>query len=578
MRFSAHNVINCSRNLHAAGTCHFRKKSITFRAVLCSFLFLVLSLVSAVLFPSTVAAQGTYSSTPSYHSPTENVNPDVVYNQHTRSQVLLIETMNAIACQIAGIDIIDPEKGCLGIDPQTRKIGYVKPHDAEGRMVLGGAMGSMTNMVAQLYNPPASSTNYIAHLQGNFGLVKDANAQVSSGEGFSRFTNLLDLFVFTRNFAYLVLLIFFVVIGMAIMLRVHIDPRTVMTVQNQIPKIIIAIITITFSYAIVGLLIDTMWVTTYFAINAVTKDRDCDNQGGKTLNEAVTNSLLDNPIGFVTNILGDETGCLGKFDGITGLSKNVATTFGDAISRTVLATIFQADERLDSNCSAWKPWTYGDCGKEAGFSVIKFLVSFAAFFIILIALLIALMKTWFMLIKAYIKVIINVILAPLWIVMGLMPGSSLGFGSWFKNTLAHLSVFPATALMLIMARVLATNIPASNPQDSVFIPPLLGNPNIPDNVNWLLAAGFIFMTPDMVTVLRDALKQPPSKIGGNITKRVMSGAGGGALQSAGGLGLTLSGLRGLPIVSNMFGKGDLPHAETPIPHMAGGGDSGHKEG
>ncbi len=552
---------------------------LTARAVLCSFLFsAILFLVSSVIFSRTSLAQGTYSTTPSYQSSTDSVNPDVMQNQHTRSQILLIETMNAIACQIAGIDLIDPQRGCLGIDPQTRKIGYVKPVDAEGRPLLGGAIGGMTGMMAALYNPPASSTNYISYLQGEFGLVKSANAQVSTGEGFSRFTNLLDLFVFTRNLAYLLLLIFFVVIGLAIMLRVHIDPRTVMTVQSQIPKIIIAIITITFSYAIVGLLIDTMWVTTYFTINAVTKDRDCDNPGGKSLNEAVTNSLLDNPISFVTNIFGDDTGCLGRFDGITGLSKNVSTTFGDAVSRTVLATLFGADESLP-DCG-WKQaltLSLGDCVKVSGFGVMKFLISFAAFFIVLIALLIALMKTWFMLIKAYIKVIINVILAPLWIVTGLMPGSSLGFGSWFKNPLAHLSVFPATALMLIMARVLATNIPASNPQDTVFIPPLLGNPNIPDNVNWLLAAGFIFMTPDMVTVLRDALKQPPSKMGGNITKRIMSGAGGGALQSAGGLGLTLSGLRGLPIVSNMFSKGDVPHATGPLPHGVGGGGGGDEQ-
>lgn len=540
------------------------------RAIVCSFLFLtILVLVSPALFSRTVLAQGTYSST-------DNINSDVVQNQHTRSQILLIETMNAFACQIVGIDLIDPAKGCLGINPQTGKIGYVKPQDAQGRIVLGGAMGSMTGMMAQLYNPPASSTNYISYMEGNFGLVKSANAQVSSGEGFSRFTNLLDLFVFTRNLAYLLLIIFFIVIGLAIMLRVHIDPRTVMTVQNQIPKIIIAIITITFSYAIVGLLIDAMWVTTYFTINAATKDKDCANPGGQTLNQAVTNSLLDNPIAFVTNIFGDNTGCLGRFDGITGLSKNVATTFGDAVSRTVLATLFGADESLP-DCGWRQALTFslGDCVKVSGFGVMKFIISFAAFFIILIALLIALMKTWFMLIKAYIKVIINVIIAPLWIVMGLMPGSSLGFGSWFKNTLAHLAVFPATALMLVMARVLASNIPASNPQDTVFLPPLIGNPNIPDNVNWLLAAGFIFMTPDMVNTLRDALKQPPSKFGGNIQKRVMSGAGGGALQSAGGLGLTLSGLRGLPGVSNIFGGGkDMPQVSGPIPHSVGSGGSG----
>ena len=51
------------------------------------------------------------------------------------------------------------------------------------------------------------------------------------------------------------------------MLRLKIDPRTVMTIQNQIPKIIIGLILVTLSFAIAGLLIDIMWIAIYLFYN-----------------------------------------------------------------------------------------------------------------------------------------------------------------------------------------------------------------------------------------------------------------------------------------------------------------------
>ena len=55
------------------------------------------------------------------------------------------------------------------------------------------------------------------------------------------------------------------------MLRIKIDPRTVMTIQNQIPRVIICIILITFSYAFAGAMIDVMWAVTYMGVNKITQ-------------------------------------------------------------------------------------------------------------------------------------------------------------------------------------------------------------------------------------------------------------------------------------------------------------------
>src|SRR5581483_6429401 len=71
---------------------------------------------------------------------------------------------------------------------------------------------------------------------------------------------LFPIWTYVRNLAYLCFVILFIFIGFMIMFRIKIKAQTVATIQNTIPRIIIAIILITFSYAIAGFLIDLMYV------------------------------------------------------------------------------------------------------------------------------------------------------------------------------------------------------------------------------------------------------------------------------------------------------------------------------
>ncbi len=531
------------------------------------FAFLSLALLIGVAAPK-ASAQTPYNyPTPSNYS-SSHINPDVPRNDHTRAQIVLQDVMAAVICQLVGIDPIDPVKGCIGIDAQTRKLGYAKPQtDGQEQIRPGGAMGFMTDMIAMTYTKPLGTSEYVSHLASNFGIVKRALAQeepsetpindTSQGEGFSRFTYLLPLFEMTRNIAYMLLVIFFVIIGLAIMLRVKIDPRTVMTIQNQLPKVVIGILLITFSYAIAGAMVDLMWVGTYFSINTITStDKSCqerDETPKLSLTQSVTDRLIDNPLTFVSNIFGGDTGCFGRLDGITGLASGIGGTFGDLFGPSLVDIIglSAVEDQCVSTPVLGMLGDFGDCAKVGFAWFITWAVHLVAFFIIFLALVIALIKIWFLLIKAYIQVILDVIIGPLWIAMGLIPGSSLGFGSWFRHLMAHLLLFPAAAIMFIFARILAVS--ASNtPEGQIFLPPLIGNPNVPYNMSLLIAMGFIFLTPDMLNIIRDAIKSAPvSKYGGNITRRAAAGAGGGALQSAGQMGLTLSGLRMIPVVNKL---------------------------
>src|SRR3989344_5398845 len=227
--------------------------------------------------------------------PPPNTNSNVPNNLHNWTQSVMIEVMLALTCQLVGIDPTQPNRQCLGIDQKTGKIGFLPTGDAE-KMQIGGAIGGMSNMISMLYAPPIHTSDYFQNLAQNFGIVKNANAQVT-GTGFKGLEPLQKLWEAFRNIVYLLFVIVFVVIGLAIMLRIKIDPRTVMTIQNQIPKIIIGIILVTFSFAIGGFLIDLMWVTIYLVFGIISGVSPEIASSVNSLNPAL--HLGDSPFGVL---------------------------------------------------------------------------------------------------------------------------------------------------------------------------------------------------------------------------------------------------------------------------------------
>src|SRR5882762_3086779 len=58
---------------------------------------------------------------------TPNTDSNVPQNRDTYTQVVLINVMSAVMCQLTGIDPTTPNQPCLGIDPATGKIGMAPP-------------------------------------------------------------------------------------------------------------------------------------------------------------------------------------------------------------------------------------------------------------------------------------------------------------------------------------------------------------------------------------------------------------------------------------------------------------------
>ncbi|HLD01766.1 MAG TPA: hypothetical protein VJC10_02715 [Patescibacteria group bacterium] len=549
MKIPAFIPRSSSETRSVVGRSFFRTK------ILFIFFLLILGTLFVIAKQSAAAQEYVSPQTSSYSS--SRVDDNVPRNQHTHTQIVLIELLSAINCQITGIDPVDPSQACLDINPVTKKIGYA---EIGSSTQVGGLVGVTSSMISALYVPPASSVAYVHYVAQNFGVTKQAIAQEelnNQGTGFVRLQSLLNLWTKFRNVSYLALVFVFLIIGIAIMLRVHIDPRTVMTIQNQIPKIIVGIILITFSYAIAGLLVDLTWTTTYLGVNLITDKELCDSPN-KPFTKAVTDDLGNNPIAFVTDILGDDTGCFGALDGISGISITIGKSIGDALSRT-LGAVLGFNEKL-FECDTGLSKLGGildlkDCARTAFFGPIKYLLGFIGSIIVGIAIIIALIRTWFMLLKSYIRILFYVIFAPFWIILGLIPGNSLGFNRWLRTLVANLVVFPAAALMFVLAAIFASDKTMNNPDNS-FLPPLIGHPNIADNLGLLIAFGLFMLAPELINMIRDGLKSPPSKYGAAIGTGFGKASPMAALSRGGQLGYNLTYARsGLKAVGALFKRG-----------------------
>lgn len=521
------------------------------RALLASIITLILLLPNIA---TPVLAQSVQSDT--FY---QNVESDVPHNFGTFTQAAFFGIATTTICVLTGTDITNPEKGCLEFNPLTQKLGYSDIQ--QNPTQPGGLLGATTVLIGAMYTQPASSTQYVRHLADNFGFIDKATAQTD--DGFDGLGPLLQLFVRIRDITYLLLVIVFIIVGIGIMLRLNIDPRTVMTIQNQIPKLIIGIILVTFSYSIAGFMFDMTWAVTYFGINTITASKACPSEPDESsLTEVATTNLLNVPFWYVSDVF-SKAGCHGSFDGVSGIAWNVSASLGNIVAQANLERLGLGNDSGDG-CDPSVGWSginvdFQDCAAAGIGWVIKWLITVILFIVLLISIFIQLFKVWYMLLRAYISILIAIILAPLWIIMGVIPGGGLGFGQWMRHMVAHLAIFPAAALMFTLASYISGNPSFNNIEEgAIYTLPLLGNPNINEGISfgYIMALGFILLTPDLLNLIRDALKTPQGKYTGGIFKRGESGNPmklGTSVASIGGIGYNLQGISALR-ERNPFGK------------------------
>lgn len=393
-----------------------------------------------------------------------------------------------------------PLADCLGTQ-QTNEGGKIKNKLIvyKNSGVSGGAIGGITTLVASLYNPPASSVQYLAHIGENLGLIKPVYAQVP-GSGAGVVAPILKLWQAIRNFTYLIFIVIFLITGFMIMLRQKINPQTVITIQNALPGLVVGLILVTFSYFIASLIIDLAFVGIPL-IAHIFSQTGLDNAFGSASdiqNIARESNLLQM---FWTTLerIGSPETFSDLFSGISNtasLNSPAYLAYGliTGIIGAIIGTlVFPGLGTLGGIALG------GGLGGALGPLIVTGVVSIIIPLVLVIALTIQMFRLFLGLIGAYIQLLISTLTGPLIILASSLPGRGGGINDWIKNLLANALIFPA----VIAGFLFAGMILALRPEDWQSTPPLFGGLST-ELVRVILAYGVLLSLPAIPDTVRGA--------------------------------------------------------------------------
>ena len=260
-------------------------------------------------------------------------------------------------------------------------------------------------LATAFYERPVSSIAYFKDVAQRLDLVPEAQAQ---GFGFRIGANpVLELWRVVRNITYFLLIIVIIAMAFMIMFRVRLSPQTVISVQSALPKVILSLILITFSYAIAGFLIDLVYVVI-----------------------GIIAAIFTTPPSAISGF-----GWREMFGALT-TDRNVLTLmlYYFLTFSIVLFSVLSPGNLLG-----------------AIFVSFGYLLAIIIVLIAFVILLIAAIRILWLLLRTYVMILLNIIVGPILILLGTLgPG---GFGAWLRGIAAHLAVYPTVGFMFVLAFV-----------------------------------------------------------------------------------------------------------------------------
>jgi len=333
-----------------------------------------------------------------------------------------------------------------------------------------------------------SGVGYVINKVQNFSITPKAKAQ---GFGYNVGANPVQkIWKASRDMCYTLLIFVVITLAFMIMFRIKLSPQTVVSVQSVLPKIIITLILITFSYAIAGFLIDLMYVIIGIISMFISQTE-------------------------ITNI-----GTVEIFQKLTD-------------GHTILSLV-------------WSWWIWFFMGS---FSIPFF---FGGLFSILFSLILILLATWFsvkiiwLTIKTFINVMLLIIIAPFEILLGAIT-QGMGIGPWMRKMFANLSVYPTIGLMFVLSFFFIRQVfdPTNRPVEKLlldryplqinggFLTPEAWQPPLSFGTNgaqflWLMVSFGIFsMIPKVADIIKSMIERKPFDYGSAIGEAMGPGIGAG---------------------------------------------------
>jgi hypothetical protein len=363
-----------------------------------------------------------------------------------------------------------------------------RPDDVSQAVSRGGLGGGIAYLMGQLIgNPPASAQTYVADLVQNSRFAPPTYAQ---GVGFGALNPILGTWKAFRDIAYYLLTVMFFITGFLILIRSKISGNVAVTVQNALPRLVLTLIMITFSYAIAGLVVDAMFISLYFLVNLFNQYIFNGNEFFRTLgNDA---PVTPRTLAFDTHIF--------------------SFFFRYVFSGTSNASAWKAAQALGNLVSDTIGGVFGDVlGKGGSLGGLFNGILQVVFTIIFgIALLISMFRVFFELLMSYAGFVINVVLAPVLLLQNALPGKG-NFMDWIKNLIGGLAPFVVAVFMIFMSLALTGSetkagigyqMGMAGDQTGLRLPLILTQEVNPQAFVGILGMGFMLLLPEVVKITK----------------------------------------------------------------------------
>ncbi len=278
----------------------------------------------------------------------------------------------------------------------------------------------------------------------------------------------------TRNIAYLFFVIVMIVAGFMIMFRKNLPGQVVVSIGNSIPRIVISLILVTFSFAIVGLMLDigrigmsvvnnTLAVAERKVTGATTVAETDISGVGRLTDQALYHleekSVFDPNLEGVDSIEEAEN-IVSNNEGV-GKTSSVTTRIGFGV---LLSMLLQAARETETTALP----AVGATGLlevviDLALAAAQYftLASVARLILFLLVALYASVRLFITMFTTYIKIIVSVVVAPLQIAVGSIPGNESMTINWFKSAAANVLVFVVIVAILGFFRFMSSAIDPS---------------------------------------------------------------------------------------------------------------------
>lgn len=431
--------------------------------------------------------------------------------------------------------------------------------------------GKLSYLITIPYaNPPASGIYWASSGLENAGFIPQTYA--AEGVGFAALKPFMNLWKIFRDLCYLILVLILVTIGFMIMFRMKLNPQTVITIESALPRIVVSMLLITFSFAIAGFLVDLMYVSILLIIAILSNRGNYFNttefqniyvnaSAGKIFAGLLPNGFFPSlwqissalinivpPIinQIVRSILG-VVGSVLALHFLGNLVYSLTKWIGDLGASTMIAHTI-------TTLIGWAFWgililILVILGFVFGYSVLPIIL----FILIALTVLLMFFRIFFMLFAAYLKIFLLVVFSPFFMLFEALPSKSSAFAYWFKNLFVEVFTFVIVVLLFVLS-YLVMNV-SSNWGNS-WRPPFLTDIN-PNSLNIMLGMGIVFMVPELVKLFKESLGVKGLPVSLDLgTFFAGAGAGvGGALGMSGQLSSLMLAFPGLRLgAANILGR------------------------